>query len=88
MGMLEEFYYLAVSGNTGRLNKMHDAAWVSFYHALSTHEKPQHNHCPVGADSWCFYQKALATGLKPGEQNFYTLLLSGVAVHVLTASTP
>ena len=69
MGRLEEFYYLAVRGDTGNFDKMYDAVWASLCHASSTYEKPRHDHCPVGADSWCFYQKALSTGQKPGKQN-------------------
>ena len=48
MGKLEEFYYLAVRGNTCNLNKMYDAVWASFYHASSTDEKPQR---PLSAGS-------------------------------------
>ena len=83
MGKLED-YYLAVCGNTGKLNKMHDAVWASFDHASSTDEKPQHDRCPVGADSWCFYQKALATGQKPGPHrvNVHTALSAEVTPHV------
>ena len=36
MGKLEEYYYLAVHGNTGKLNKMYDAVWASFNNASST----------------------------------------------------
>ena len=54
MGKLEEYYYLAVRGNTGKLNKMYAAVWASFNNASSTDKKPQHDRCPVGADSWCF----------------------------------
>ena len=39
---------------------MTEACWAAFYHSLSTDEEPQHDRCPVGADSWCKYQKALA----------------------------
>ena len=84
MGKLEECYYLAVRGNTGNLNRMYDAVWASFNHASSTDEKPQHDRCPVGADNWCFYQKALATGQKPGPHhvNVHTALSAEVASHV------
>ena len=29
-------------------------------HATSTDENPDHDRCPKGKESWCFYQKALA----------------------------
>ncbi|EFN81035.1 hypothetical protein EAI_05560, partial [Harpegnathos saltator] len=25
--------------------------WATFYHKISTDENPQHNYCPIGADS-------------------------------------
>jgi len=34
----------------------------SLYHKLSCDEKPQHDECPEGEDSWCSWQKAKATG--------------------------
>ncbi|KAJ4433463.1 hypothetical protein ANN_15766 [Periplaneta americana] len=33
---------------------------------ISTDEKPQHGNCPVGTESWCFYQRAVAQGKQPG----------------------
>ena len=45
---------------------MQNAVLASFDHCSSTDEKPQHDRCPVGARSWCFYQTALATGQEPG----------------------
>ena len=42
-----------------------DAFLASFYHVSSTN--PQHDRCPQGKDSWCFYQ-ALAEGKQPGDQ--------------------
>jgi len=40
---------------------MNDAIWAIFLHYKSTNDDPQHHKCPAGADSWCEYQKALAT---------------------------
>ena len=39
---------------------------MTFDHAVSTDEKPQHSLCAQGADSWCFHQRALALGETPG----------------------
>lgn len=35
--------------------------WATLYHKISTDEKPEHQFCPVGENSWCSYQKAKAT---------------------------
>ena len=39
-------------------------------HCTSTDENPHHELCPEGAESWCFFQKALALGLgiKPHDE--------------------
>ena len=63
---LTAYYGKAVRAHPNDLDAMRDAVWATFYHATSTDEKPQHDRCPVGADSWCFYQKALATGQTSG----------------------
>ncbi|KAI0215172.1 hypothetical protein LSAT2_032780, partial [Lamellibrachia satsuma] len=42
-------------------------------------ENPQYGRCPVGAVSWCFYQKALATG---HHTNVGAPLSADVAAHV------
>lgn len=41
---------------------MKNRVWAILYHSQSTAENPQHHYCPEGADSWCFYQHATATG--------------------------
>lgn len=40
---------------------MKNAILATLYHKCSTDAKPQHQYCPAGADSWCAYQKAVAT---------------------------
>ena len=34
---------------------MTDAVFATFYHAISTDDDPQHDRCPAGAGSWCFF---------------------------------
>lgn len=40
---------------------MKNEIWATLYHKISTNEKPQHEKCPPGSDSWCTWQKAKAT---------------------------
>ncbi|CAH1115698.1 unnamed protein product [Psylliodes chrysocephalus] len=57
---------------------MKNAIWATFYHQQSTDDNPQHHKCMSGENSWCPYQKALAT---TGEENFkhdYTPLAEDV----------
>ena len=63
---LTAYYGKAVRANSNNLDAMRDAVLATFDHATSTDERPHHGRCPVGADSWCFYQKSLATGEVPG----------------------
>jgi len=39
---------------------MRKAILASFYHKCSTDENPDHQYCPLGADSWCDWRKAEA----------------------------
>ena len=42
---------------------MSSAIWAGFYHSVSTNEKPQHEHCPQGPESWCWYNRERANGV-------------------------
>lgn len=58
---LSIYYGLAIRRNCDSIEKMKNAIWATLYHKLSTDEKPQHDKCPTGEDSWCSWQKAKAT---------------------------
>ena len=55
---LQTYYENAIRGNVGDLEGMKKACWAVYYHSVSTDDKPQHQYCPTGADSWCEYQRA------------------------------
>ena len=55
---LTKYYGLAVRDD---VDGMQDAVLATFEHSSLTEEKPQHNKCSMGADSWCFFQKACRT---------------------------
>ncbi|KAJ4427574.1 hypothetical protein ANN_25222, partial [Periplaneta americana] len=59
---LQTYYGLAIRRNTNSLNEMTSAVWASFLHKASTDDRPQHQLCPKGPDSWCGFQKAAASG--------------------------
>ncbi|GFN95548.1 hypothetical protein PoB_002205400 [Plakobranchus ocellatus] len=64
---------------------MAKAIWVSFFHSISTKELPQHQYCPAGEESWCWYQRALMTGpVDPTlhDRQHSTFLNSDVAPYV------
>lgn len=41
---------------------MKKAIWATFYHKLSSDEKPQHHLCPNDSKTWCKYNKAILNG--------------------------
>ncbi|XP_029165355.1 uncharacterized protein LOC114936347 [Nylanderia fulva] len=41
---------------------MKKAIMTTYYHMCSTEENPQHQYCPLGAESWCKWRVAEATG--------------------------
>ena len=55
---LQNFYQGAILN----IDKMRSAVWASLFHSMSTDASPQHQQCPEGVDSKCFYQKALVRG--------------------------
>lgn len=54
------YYGLAIRRNTSSLQKMEEAVRAVYWHLCSTNQKPYHELCPKGADSWCKFQKAKA----------------------------
>ncbi|GFV66931.1 uncharacterized protein TNCV_162181 [Trichonephila clavipes] len=54
------YYQKAIVQNKGNVPAM------KLHHSISRDQKPQHSKCPIGADSWCFFQSAKAKGQNPG----------------------
>nr|XP_022916276.1 uncharacterized protein LOC111426132 [Onthophagus taurus] len=63
---LQTYYGLAIRRNADSMEKMKAAIWATFLHKISTDEKPQHENCPSGEDSWCSWQRAYATNTLTG----------------------
>jgi len=56
------YYGLAIRQNTKSLQNMKDAVWTTYYHKISTDEKPMHSHCPSESDSGRSWRIAEANG--------------------------
>lgn len=56
------YYGLAIRRNVDSVERMKNAIIGTLYHLYSTNLNPRHENCPEGADSWCKWQKAKATG--------------------------
>lgn len=59
---LSVYYGLAIRRNKDSMPNMKKAIWATLKHKASTNEKPQHEDCPQGEDSWCSWQQAKARG--------------------------
>lgn len=56
---LQRYYGLAIRKNLTSVDDMKNAIWATYFHTLSTDDKPQHHLCPKGKDSWCGFNKAV-----------------------------
>ena len=79
---LTQYYGNAVRAHSGDLDGMRDAILATFFHAISTNEAPQHQHCPIGLDSWCFYQRALAADNPTAELDHEALVGTPLSAEV------
>lgn len=62
MDTLQNYFGMAIRGNKGDAQKMKNDIIASLYHVASTDNKPKHDKCPTGEDSWCGYQRDLSMG--------------------------
>lgn len=62
---LTSYYRNNIIRNIGDIYKMKTAIFSTLDHCKSTDEKPDHNKCPKGKESWCFFQRATAEGRVP-----------------------
>ena len=62
IGALQIFYGKAIRDNEGNATAMSKATHAILKHCSSTPENPRHEDCPSGNESWCSYNRDLATG--------------------------
>lgn len=59
---MQNFYGKAIRDNKGNATAMSKATHAILKHYSSTPENPRHEDCPSGNESWCSYNRDLATG--------------------------
>ena len=59
---MQNFYGKAIRDNKGDAAAMSKATHAILKHYSSTLESPRHEDCPHGEDSWCSYNRDVATG--------------------------
>ena len=66
--VLQSYYRNAIMKNLHTTTGMREAIWASFEHCMSSDDNPQHDKCPQGPDSWCFFNKAIANEPPPSHK--------------------
>jgi hypothetical protein len=67
---LSDYYGKAIRDNQGKdIESMRKACLSGLKHITSTNTNPDHEYCPTGRDSWCFYNRAIATNTTPPDHN-------------------
>ncbi|GFR62329.1 hypothetical protein ElyMa_001869100 [Elysia marginata] len=61
---LQIYYARAIRGNK-TAEEMRRAILASVHHGYSTDDYPQHQFCPPGPESWCFYKQSMGQHLYP-----------------------
>ncbi|GFU91273.1 putative kolobok1-1 nv [Trichonephila clavipes] len=54
---LQNYYGIAVRSNVGNLTAMQQNVIAALYHCASSDKKPMHGQCPIGKESWCYFQR-------------------------------
>ncbi|XP_052758504.1 uncharacterized protein LOC128202373 [Galleria mellonella] len=80
---LTKYYGLSIQRNVNSVENMKKAIMATYDHIFSTTENPQHDNCPVGVDSWCKWQKAIAQNRDPRKENLAPLLGEDLKQHLL-----
>jgi hypothetical protein len=62
------YYNRAVRGNR-TVEEMKKAVYAGLIYGFSTDDKPQHQYCPTGTESWCFFNAAIANHTVPGSHS-------------------
>ncbi|XP_074099508.1 uncharacterized protein LOC141527761 [Cotesia typhae] len=75
---LTVYYGLAIRRHCDSIENMKSAIMATFYHYGSSDEKPNHDMCPKGEESWCSYQRAEARGELDTYSHDYSPLPSDV----------
>ena len=63
-------YGQALKNGAPDVSEMKREVMATLHHRMSSDAKPQHQYCPVGADSWCKYQKESASGILDEDRKY------------------
>ncbi|GFV13205.1 uncharacterized protein TNCV_3655251 [Trichonephila clavipes] len=57
INILQNYYGISVHSNVGNLNATQQNVIAALYHCASSNKKPMHGQCPIGKESWCYFQR-------------------------------
>ena len=80
---LTKYYGLSIQRNIHSVEEMKKAIMATYNHIFSTKENPRHENCPIGVDSWCKWQKAIALNQDPQDVDLAPLLGKDLKQHLL-----
>ena len=60
-----QIYYSRAIRRAKTAEEMRQNILASVYHGYSTDDLPQHQFCPPGPDSWCFFKRSIGEHLHP-----------------------
>lgn len=84
---LTKYYKNAIAANVNtNVESMKTAILATLHHCVSTDNEPKHSKCPKGAESWCFYNRALAKNEDPGKH--YDNIKTPINIKVLQHLAP
>ncbi|GFS80971.1 putative kolobok1-1 nv [Trichonephila clavipes] len=61
---LQNYYGITVRSNVGNLTAMQQNVIAALYYCASSGMKPMHGQCPIGKESWFYFQRGVANGTK------------------------
>ena len=59
---LQTYYGKAIRNNLANVKDMKKAIWATYFHRMSTDDKPMHSLCPTGDNTWCKFNKSKQDG--------------------------
>ncbi|KAK3889271.1 hypothetical protein Pcinc_006716 [Petrolisthes cinctipes] len=66
-------------GTGTTVEELKKTIFATFYHLTSTDTDPQHQDCPQGKGSWCFYNDAISNNKTPQSHNKMKVHLHNIA---------
>ena len=74
MTKIQNYYGRAIKDHSSDVELLQKRIMSILLHMSSTDKAPKHTHCPDGASSWCFWQRAMAKSETPGSHNEHETL--------------